>query len=39
MWAISIIFMLLPKANNHPLGEISPTLVNLNERHGMIAMT
>jgi hypothetical protein len=30
MWATSVIFMKLPNANNHPLGENSPNLVTLN---------
>jgi hypothetical protein len=29
MWATSIIFIQLPKANNRPLGENSPNLVTL----------
>jgi hypothetical protein len=29
MWAASVIFMNLPKENNHPLGENSPNLVTL----------
>jgi hypothetical protein len=29
MKATSLIFMQLPKANNHPLGENSPNLVTL----------
>jgi hypothetical protein len=29
MWGTSVIFNLLPKVNNHPLGENSPNLVTL----------
>jgi hypothetical protein len=29
MWASSIIFMILPKVNNHSLGENSPNPVTL----------
>jgi hypothetical protein len=29
MWATSVIFIELLKANNHPLGEFSPNLVTL----------
>jgi hypothetical protein len=29
MWATSLIFLHMPKANNHPLGKSSPKLVTL----------
>jgi hypothetical protein len=38
MWATSVIFKKLPKANNHPLGENDPNLVTLDRNQRYIHM-